>query len=622
VAAAPPLSPAEAAAAAARRVRAAALSPAERRTERGLQLTAAVWAVALLCLACWTGLRKRRLYDLPCHIVPLPAQRGALRSTLLVISTALLALELLVFQQLLIFVVTDACTITTTAWVPADWDKGLASLMTILAIILLLAYRVPAIALSFVRWLLPQAGMTVLQTAVRYNRPWFVGLTISPRTAVTDYYRTRPAVFGTVAAIFSLDKAATEVINVLELQHIVNYLRIGKVISCNSEATLIDFAVVNAACEKGWDAAVVLRLLHAWMQSPQCNAADVLATVAKSSDYIAVCAILQMYALCDTRHPDCVSNYSAASTANSVSLPERFVVWLENCVIAVCELHAVTDRCHLADETQVLTAVAAVSTALKLRGPNSQKRRKALVQKYTELRRIAAQAHIVAVTPPRRSDTIMQYSNGSVTGLWRCLLKVCKHSRPAAAANCERSTMADTCASDMQDTCASDMQYEQRVVDSRSADTRSTETSLVEAGSTTADSTAALQHQHSEQCSECRHADDRVQQFEQQLSSERSSHKLALSKRDAEHATALQQCRDDAAAAAAAAATKLKAVTEQFEELEERSVCVVCQHDPKQVLLQPCLHLCLCVKCSKSPKITECPLCRAAIDYRETVHLC
>jgi chromosome segregation ATPase len=95
-----------------------------------------------------------------------------------------------------------------------------------------------------------------------------------------------------------------------------------------------------------------------------------------------------------------------------------------------------------------------------------------------------------------------------------------------------------------------------------------------------------------------------------------------LRKRDAEHDAALQQCRDDAIAAAAATQQQLKAVTEQFEELEERSVCVVCQHDPKQVLLQPCLHLCLCTKCSKSPKIKDCPLCRAAIDYKETVHLC
>jgi chromosome segregation ATPase len=105
-----------------------------------------------------------------------------------------------------------------------------------------------------------------------------------------------------------------------------------------------------------------------------------------------------------------------------------------------------------------------------------------------------------------------------------------------------------------------------------------------------------------------------------------------LRKRDAEHAVALQQCRDTAVvavAAAAAATTQLQAVqaqltaaTAQLDELEERSTCVVCQCEAKTVLLQPCLHLCLCTKCSTSPKLKDCPICRATIDYKETVHLC
>jgi hypothetical protein len=40
----------------------------------------------------------------------------------------------------------------------------------------------------------------------------------------------------------------------------------------------------------------------------------------------------------------------------------------------------------------------------------------------------------------------------------------------------------------------------------------------------------------------------------------------------------------------AAIRKQLKPVTEQFEELEERNACVVCQHDAKQVRLQPSLR--------------------------------
>jgi hypothetical protein len=88
-----------------------------------------------------------------------------------------------------------------------------------------------------------------------------------------------------------------------------------------------------------------------------------------------------------------------------------------------------------------------------------------------------------------------------------------------------------------------------------------------------------------------------------------------LRNRDAEHNAALQQCCNDAVAAAAAfAAKQLKAVTEQFEQLEEWSDCVMCQHDPKQLLLQSCLHLCLCIKCYASIS-RDIPLCAAAVAH-------
>jgi hypothetical protein len=266
----------------------------------------------------------------------------------------------------------EAYTITITAWVTAD-SYWFAPIYAGLTAVLVLASSGPAVVLSIVRWLLSKTGMTVLQIAVRYNNQWLLSLAVSPRSAVTDYSRTRPAVFSTVAAVCRLDRAvAAAVVAEPELLHVAAYLRkvtrMLKCIGCNSEATLIDFAVVNTACEKGWDAAVVLRLLHAWMQSPQCNTADVIAAVARSKDYAAVCAILRMYELCDTRGSDCDDSSSGVVTIKHTSAIKRCVIWLEDCVMAVCELHAVTDRCDPADELEALTAVAAVSTALKLRG--------------------------------------------------------------------------------------------------------------------------------------------------------------------------------------------------------------------------------------------------------------
>jgi hypothetical protein len=46
----------------------------------------------------------------------------------------------------------------------------------------------------------------------------------------------------------------------------------------------------------------------------------------------------------------------------------------------------------------------------------------------------------------------------------------------------------------------------------------------------------------------------------------------------------------------------------------DANACVICLERPKNVLLQPCRHLCVCQACS--PTIAECPLCRTNIDSR------
>lgn len=40
--------------------------------------------------------------------------------------------------------------------------------------------------------------------------------------------------------------------------------------------------------------------------------------------------------------------------------------------------------------------------------------------------------------------------------------------------------------------------------------------------------------------------------------------------------------------------------------------CMVCYKNPKNIILQPCFHFCLCSECLQ--KLTTCPICRDEID--------
>ncbi|CAN0535843.1 unnamed protein product, partial [Ectocarpus sp. 12 AP-2014] len=40
--------------------------------------------------------------------------------------------------------------------------------------------------------------------------------------------------------------------------------------------------------------------------------------------------------------------------------------------------------------------------------------------------------------------------------------------------------------------------------------------------------------------------------------------------------------------------------------------CVICLTDPKNTLLLPCRHLCVCTECFRH--VDKCPVCRSAFD--------
>ncbi|TNJ26495.1 Ankyrin repeat protein 2 [Giardia muris] len=49
--------------------------------------------------------------------------------------------------------------------------------------------------------------------------------------------------------------------------------------------------------------------------------------------------------------------------------------------------------------------------------------------------------------------------------------------------------------------------------------------------------------------------------------------------------------------------------------------CIVCLRNPKDTLLQPCGHLCVCSTCAKQIMNQTCPLCRTPIESTVKVHL-
>ncbi|XP_046395415.1 mitochondrial E3 ubiquitin protein ligase 1-like isoform X1 [Ischnura elegans] len=52
---------------------------------------------------------------------------------------------------------------------------------------------------------------------------------------------------------------------------------------------------------------------------------------------------------------------------------------------------------------------------------------------------------------------------------------------------------------------------------------------------------------------------------------------------------------------------------DKSDELEEAQLCVVCRENPKELILMPCGHVCLCEDCYESIS-NKCPVCRAEVE--------
>ncbi|XP_046482868.1 mitochondrial E3 ubiquitin protein ligase 1 [Neodiprion pinetum] len=54
-------------------------------------------------------------------------------------------------------------------------------------------------------------------------------------------------------------------------------------------------------------------------------------------------------------------------------------------------------------------------------------------------------------------------------------------------------------------------------------------------------------------------------------------------------------------------------------DLREDQICVVCRSNPKEIILLPCGHVCLCEDCAEGI-ITQCPVCRTTISQKNPAY--
>jgi hypothetical protein len=65
---------------------------------------------------------------------------------------------------------------------------------------------------------------------------------------------------------------------------------------------------------------------------------------------------------------------------------------------------------------------------------------------------------------------------------------------------------------------------------------------------------------------------------------------------------------------------RARVLSRKIDAQREERLCVVCQVEPKAVVLLPCRHLCVCGGCANHSLLSKCPICRKAVREKLVVY--
>jgi hypothetical protein len=54
---------------------------------------------------------------------------------------------------------------------------------------------------------------------------------------------------------------------------------------------------------------------------------------------------------------------------------------------------------------------------------------------------------------------------------------------------------------------------------------------------------------------------------------------------------------------------------------DEILLCIICQDNNKNMIFEPCHHICICEPCDKATPLADCPICRKVITSKSCVFL-